>query len=59
MDFMVLGNSFSNTLNALNKDILDKGFNPVKHQMTIQSVYQKYLTDEELTKQPGAMYSIE
>lgn len=59
MDFMVLGNSFSNAINALNKNILDKGFNPVRHQMTIQSVYQKYMTDEELTNQPGAKYSID
>ena len=58
IDFMVLGDSFSNTLNALNEEILDKGFNPVKHQMTIQSVYQKYASDEELMSQPGARYSI-
>ena len=59
IDFMVLGNSFSNTLNLLNKDILAKGYNPVRHQMTIQAVYQKYETDDKLIQQPGARYSID
>lgn len=59
IDFMVLGNSFSNALNLLNRDILAKGYNPVRHQMTIRAVYQKYATDEELIQQPGVKYSID
>ncbi len=59
VDFMVLGNLFSNTLTSLNKGILKKGFNPVRHQMIINAVYQKYMTDEELVCQHGARYSID
>lgn len=59
MDFMVLGNKFSNTISVLNQQILSKGFNPVRYQATIQSIYQRYPTDEELVNQPGAIYSID
>lgn len=58
-DFLVLGSMFSNAISKLNEDILSKGFNPVKHQMTVRSVYQKFSTDEELVRQPGATYSID
>lgn len=58
-DFLVLGSTFSNAITKLNEDILSKGFNPVKHQMTVRAVYQKFSTDEELVRQPGATYSID
>ena len=58
-DFLVLGSTFSNAITKLNEDILSKGFNPVKHQMTVHAVYQKFSTDEELVRQPGATYSID
>lgn len=59
VDFMVLGNEFSNTLSTLNQEILKKGFNPVRYQITVQAVYQKYPTDKELVNQPGTTYSID
>lgn len=58
-DFLVLGSVFSNTITKLNKDILNGGFNPVKHQMTVRAVYQKFPTDELLVRQPGVTYSID
>lgn len=58
-DYLVLGSSFSNAISKLNEEILSKGFNPVKHQMTVRAVYQKFSTDEELVEQPGATYSID
>lgn len=58
-DFLVLSSTFSNAITILNKDIFSKGFNPVKHQMTVRAIYQKFPTDEELVMQPGAIYSID
>ena len=58
-DFLVLGSTFSNAITKLNEDILSKGFNPVKHQMTVRTVYQRFSSDEELVRQPGVTYSID
>lgn len=58
-DFLVLGSEFSNAITKLNEDILSKGFNPVKHQLTVRGIYQKFPTDEELVKQQGITYSID
>lgn len=58
-DFLVLDSMFSNAISKLNEDILSKGFNPVKYQMTVRAVYQKFSTDEELVRQPGVTFSID
>ena len=58
-DFLVLGSTFSNAITKLNEDILSKGFNPVKHQMTVRTVYQRFSSDEELVKELGITYSID
>lgn len=50
---------FSNAISKLNEDILSKGFNPVKYQMTVRAIYQKFSTDEELVRQPGVTFSID
>ena len=59
VDFMVLGNEFSNTLRVLCDDIMDKPFNFQRHQLTIQAVYNKFSTDDELVMQPGVTYSLD
>lgn len=59
IDFMVLGNKFSNSLYLLCNDIVGKPFDYQRHQLTIQAVYQKYTTDDELVKQPGITYSLD
>ena len=58
LDLLVLGSTFSNAITKLNEDILSKGFNPVKHQMTVRAIYQRFPNDEELVRQPGVTYSI-
>ena len=59
LDFLTLGNHFSNTLYYLCEDILDKPFDSRRHTLTIQAVYQKFSSDELLVKEPGATYSID
>ena len=59
LDFMTLGNKFSNTLVYLCEDILEKPFNQQRHQLTINAVYQQFATDDILVTQPGATYSID
>lgn len=58
-DFLTLGNAFSNAIYTLCEEIAEKPFDPQRHSMTIQAVYQKFSTDEELVAQPGAAYSID
>ena len=59
IDFLTLGNTFSNSLYLLCEDILKKPFDMQRHQLTIQAVYQKFANDDLLTTQPGATYSID
>lgn len=59
VDFLVLGNNFSNNLYMLCQNILRKKFDFQRYQLTIQAVYQKFATDDELVMQPGIRYSID
>lgn len=58
-DFLTLGNQFSNTLIRMSHSILESPFDPRKHRMTIQRVYQAYVTDNDLAQSPGCQYSID
>lgn len=58
-DFMTLGNQFSNMLIKMSQSILKKPFNPQKHRMTVQNVYQTYATDNDLVHSTGYRYSID
>lgn len=59
MDFMVLGNDFSNTVSRLSSELLRQKFDPEAYNRTIQAVYQKIPTDEELAAQAKIRYSID
>lgn len=58
-DFMSLGNEFSNMLIKMSQSILATPFDPRKHRLTVQNVYQTYITDNDLAQSPGYRYSID
>lgn len=59
LDFIGLGNAFSNEITKFNEEILSKPFDQASYQKTIDDVYQKFSTDEELVKLPGVTCSID
>ena len=59
IDFMVLGNTFSNNIMMICNNIQENEFNPDLHQAVVQAVYQKFQTDDELVQEPGTRYSID
>lgn len=59
LDFLTLGNEFSNTVYDFCECILEKNFDFQRYNMTIQAVYQKFETDDILVTQPGVTYSID
>ena len=59
IDFLVLGHDFSANFMYNCEDILSSPFDSMGHQLTIQAVYQRHLTDEELTTTKGVFYSID
>ena len=59
MDFMVLGNGFSNAVSCLSAELMRQTFDPRAYDQTIQAVYRQIPTDRELASLTEIRYSID
>lgn len=59
MDFLILGNEFSNALEKISLGLLNEDFNIRFYQEIIQTVYNEFQTDEELANISNIKYSID
>lgn len=59
MDFLALGTDFSYFIEQNAQDISKNSFDLAEYQNSINQVYQKYATDEELANSSSIWYSID
>ncbi|MCR4925424.1 MAG: hypothetical protein K5917_03955 [Clostridiales bacterium] len=59
MDFLVLGNDFSNQISRLSEKLLKESFDNEEYSRSIAEVYQKFATDNEIAELTDIKYSID